>query len=89
MRADRHRWLTTNDQARRFMLSQNDNGRLKLATLINEAGGSRPARLVAWALMHAGLPVSGVLSDRTIAFFEARHEPDATIVNGSGKSACN
>jgi hypothetical protein len=72
VRADRHRWLTTSAQAATFMLAHGAGGGLELSTVVNEAGGSRPSRLVGWALMRAGLPVVGLLSDRTIGVFERR-----------------
>ena len=66
--ADRHRWLTTSRQAMRFFAGGDAERPLRVATVINEAGGSRPVRLLSWALMRAGLPLSGALSGRTIAF---------------------
>lgn len=69
---DRHRWLTTSAQSERFMLSQAESGRLRLTTIIREAGGNRPSRLVSYALMRLGLPLAALLSDRTIFCFEAK-----------------
>jgi hypothetical protein len=69
---DRHRWLTTSAQSETFMLSQAESGHLRLTTVIREAGGNRPARLLSYALMRLGLPVAALLSDRTIFCFEAK-----------------
>jgi hypothetical protein len=65
-------WLTTSAQSEKFMLSQADRGRLTLTRIVREAGGNRPFRVLACALMRLGLPVASIVSDRTISCFEAK-----------------
>jgi hypothetical protein len=81
---DRHRWLTTSAQSETFMLSQADSGRLRLTTVIREAGGNRPSRLVSYALMRMGLPLAALLSDRTIFCFEKRPGLSPTQAGSQG-----
>lgn len=73
-RADRHRWLTVLPQTDDFVVSRATTATHRVSRIVHETEGSRPLRLLAWALLRSKFPLHRILTARSVYLIEA--QPD-------------
>jgi Methyltransferase domain len=72
-RNDRHRWLTTYEDSRRFVEANAAKDGFRVTAIIGETEGGELVRVLSWCCLIVGLPLSSLLVTRVI-FVLARED---------------